>query len=236
MSTGTQILLGVVLALVLFGGWLAMRRRRPVERRPVTPDLDARLRGLAADGKQLVAIKELRKATGMDLREAREHVFALTPEPPRRDLDRVLALLAQGKKIEAIKEMRERTGMNLADAKAYVDQLAAGRPAVPGNTAVPGDTGHLARVRELAAAGRKIEAIKVQRQHSGMGLKEAKQFVEALETTGAPPAAPRAELSLAAMAQVRELVAAGKTIQAVKRVREDTGWGLKEAKDFVDSL
>jgi ribosomal protein L7/L12 len=230
MSTGTQILLGVVIALVLFGGWLAMRRRRPVERRPVTPDLDARLRELAADGKQIVAIKELRQATGMGLREAKEHVFALTPEPPRRDLDRVLALVAQGKKIEAIKEMRERTGWNLADAKAYVDRLAAEPPVFHENP------DHLARVRELAAAGRKIEAIKVQRQYTGMGLKQAKQFVEALEITGEPPAAPRAELSLAAMAQVRELMAAGKTIQAVKLVREDTGWGLKQAKNFVDSL
>lgn len=230
MSTGTQILLGVVIALVLFGGWLAMRRRRPVERRPVTPDLDARLRELAADGKQIVAIKELRQATGMGLREAKEHVFALTPEPPRRDLDRVLALIADGKKIEAIKELRERTGWGLAESKAYVDRLAAGPPTFHERP------DHLARVRELVAAGRKIEAIKVQRQYSGMGLKEAKQFVEALETTGAPPAAPRTELSLAAMAQVRELMAAGKTIQAVKLVREDTGWGLKQAKDFVDSL
>lgn len=230
MSTGTQILLGVVIALVLFGGWLAMRRRRPVERRPVTPDLDARLRELAADGKQIVAIKELRQATGMGLREAKEHVFALTPEPPRRDLDRVLALIADGKKIEAIKELRERTGWGLAESKAYVDRLAAEPPAFHERP------DHLARVRELAAAGRKIEAIKVQRQYSGMGLKEAKQFVEALETTGAPPAAPRTELSLAAMAQVRELMAAGRTIQAVKLVREDTGWGLKQAKDFVDSL
>lgn len=230
MSTGTQILLGVVIALLLFGGWLAMRRRRPVERRPVTPDLDARLRELAGDGKQIVAIKELRQATGMGLREAKEHVFALTPEPPRRDLDRVLALVAQGKKIEAIKEMRERTGWGLADAKAYVDRLAAEPPAFHENP------DHLARVRELAAAGRKIEAIKVHRQYTGMGLKQAKEFVEALEVTGKPPAAPRAELSLAAMAQVRELIAAGKTIQAVKLVREDTGWGLRQAKDFVDSL
>lgn len=230
MSTGTQILLGVVIALVLFGGWLAMRRRRPVERRPVTPDLDARLGELAADGKQIVAIKVLRQATGMGLREAKEHVFALTPEPPRRDLDRVLALVAQGKKIEAIKELRERTGWGLAEAKVYVEQLTATPPAFHENP------GHLARVRELAAGGRKIEAIKLQRQFTGMGLKEAKQFVEALETTGEPPAAPRAELSLAAMAQVRELMAAGKTIQAVKLVREDTGWGLKQAKDFVDSL
>ena len=230
MSTGTQILLGVVIALLLFGGWLAMRRRRPVERRPVTPELDVRLRELAADGKQIVAIKVLRKATGMDLREAKDHVFALMPAPPRRDLDRVLALVAQGKKIDAIKEMRELTGLGLAEAKAYVEQLTETPHAFHETP------DHTARVRELAAAGKKIEAIKVQRQYTGMGLKEAKQYVEALGTSGEPPAAPRAELSLSAMAMVRELVAAGKTIEAVKLVREDTGWGLRQSKEFVDSL
>lgn len=36
--------------------------------------------------------------------------------------------------------------------------------------------------------------------------------------------------------EARELLARGKKIQAVKLVREQTGWGLKQAKDFVDSL
>ncbi len=53
-------------------------------------------------------------------------------------------------------------------------------------------------VERLARAGRKIEAIKLVRERAGLGLKEAKAFVEALErglsTTGpsapTPPAAP----------------------------------------------
>ena len=179
MSSGIQILLGVVIAVALFCGWLALRRRRPAERRPVTPELDARLRGLVEDGKAIVAIKELRRATGIGLREAKEHVFGLVPEPGRRVTDRVQALLAEGRKIEAIRELRDATGW---------------------------------------------------------GLRETKEYVDALEVTGEPPAAQREELSLATMAQVRELVAAGRTIHAVKLVREDTGWGLKRAKDFVDSL
>ena len=191
MSTGTQILLGVVIALVLFGAWLAVRRRRPVERRPVTAELDARLRELVEDGRAIVAIKELRGATGMGLREAKEHVFALVPEPSRRVTDRVQALRARGRKIEAIKELRDATGLGLREAKEYVERMPP--PARHDNP-------------------------------------------DALGATGAPPAPPREELSLSAMARVRELLAAGKTIQAVKLVREDTGWGLKEAKDFVDRL
>ncbi len=33
---------------------------------------------------------------------------------------------------------------------------------------------------------------------------------------------------------VRALLAEGRTIEAIKLVREVTGWGLKEAKDYVD--
>ena len=36
--------------------------------------------------------------------------------------------------------------------------------------------------------------------------------------------------------QLRALVAQGRKVEAVKRVREATGWGLKQSKDYVDSL
>jgi large subunit ribosomal protein L7/L12 len=45
-----------------------------------------------------------------------------------------------------------------------------------------------------------------------------------------PVAAPRWEL------EARDLKQAGKVIDAIKLVREATGWGLKESKDFVDRL
>ena len=36
--------------------------------------------------------------------------------------------------------------------------------------------------------------------------------------------------------QIQVLVAQGKKIQAIELVREQTGWGLKQAKDYVDAL
>jgi ribosomal protein L7/L12 len=36
--------------------------------------------------------------------------------------------------------------------------------------------------------------------------------------------------------EARTLLAKGQKIVAIKLVRERTGWGLKEAKDYVDEL
>jgi ribosomal protein L7/L12 len=38
------------------------------------------------------------------------------------------------------------------------------------------------------------------------------------------------------LVEVRAFARQGRTIEAIKRVREATGWGLKEAKDYVDTL
>lgn len=45
-----------------------------------------------------------------------------------------------------------------------------------------------------------------------------------------------ASMSPAAISEVRALVRKGHKIEAIKRVREETRMGLKEAKDFVESL
>ncbi|MGB3437446.1 MAG: hypothetical protein WBA97_01730 [Actinophytocola sp.] len=177
MSTGTQILYGVVIAIGLFLGLMALRRRRgPVERRPVTGDLTTRLRELVADGKTVLAIKELRQATGMGLREAKEYVLGLTPAPRRRDDDRVQALAAEGKTILAIKELRERTGMGLREAKEYADALTAtGEPPAPRGE-VSEET--MARARELAAAGKVVLAVKSIRDETGWDLRRCKDVVD----------------------------------------------------------
>lgn len=43
-------------------------------------------------------------------------------------------------------------------------------------------------------------------------------------------------LSPAALSDVHALIRTGHKIEAIKRVREETRMGLKEAKDFVESL
>lgn len=102
-----------------------------------------------------------------------------TPAPPAENLEqRVGALLAQGKKIEAIKIYREETGAGLADAKQAVEALQAGAP-LPLREMPPMDQWQ-GDVLRLLAAGKKIQAIKLYREHTGSGLKDAKEAVEAL--------------------------------------------------------
>ena len=106
--------------------------------------------------------------------------------PPAADSSdqTLLALVAAGQKIEAIKRLRQRTGSDLKASKEYVDALEAGRlPAPLGETrpTQPLDRHDLdGQVRSLLAADQKIAAIKLVREQTGLGLKEAKDYVEAL--------------------------------------------------------
>ena len=64
--------------------------------------------------------------------------------------------------------------------------------------------------------------------------------VEAIEAGGFPaagtPSPPPPASSGDLAAQAGSLKARGRTIQAIKVVREQTGMSLKDAKDFVDRL
>jgi large subunit ribosomal protein L7/L12 len=55
----------------------------------------------------------------------------------------------------------------------------AGNPSSTGG-ALPNDGAWLEEVRQLKASGKLINAIKVYREHTGVGLKEAKDAVEAM--------------------------------------------------------
>ena len=94
----------------------------------------------------------------------------------------------------------------------------------------------------LMQAGKKIEAIKVYRQETGVGLKEAKDAVEAL--AAGRPIARRSGESVeingvdpnSLEGQVLTLMRGQKKILAIKLYREQTGAGLKQAKDAVEAL
>jgi ribosomal protein L7/L12 len=94
-----------------------------------------------------------------------------------------------------------------------------------------------AELRALLVAGRKIEAVKRAREATGLGLKEAKDLVEGIEAGGSIAAAGEAPRGAGGVeAELRALLAAGRKIDAIKRAREATGLGLKEAKDLVEQL
>ncbi len=92
----------------------------------------------------------------------------------------------------------------------------------------------------LVQAGRQIEAIKLVRRQTGVSLVEARDYVRALDqgaapalpTLPAPPMVVDQELD----AEIRTLLVESKKIHAVKLVRDRTGMGLREAKDYVDHV
>ncbi len=114
----------------------------------------------------------------------------------------------------------------------------------------PLDAAQDAEVRRYVAAGEKIQAIKRWRELTGLGLAESKAAVDALFGQGLPPPlasvpqghgflpspTPRGQASPELVLEARQLVANGKKIEAIKRWREATGLGLKEAKDAVEAL
>jgi large subunit ribosomal protein L7/L12 len=94
----------------------------------------------------------------------------------------VILLVERGQMIAAIKLYRERTGTGLAEAKSAVEALAAGQPIERRNPEVDGISldSLEGQVLVLLRARRKIEAIKIYRERTGVGLKEAKDAVEGL--------------------------------------------------------
>jgi ribosomal protein L7/L12 len=95
-----------------------------------------------------------------------------------------------------------------------------------------------AEVKVRAMAGtKKVEAIKVFRTQTRVGLKEALDMVEAMvagELSPAPtePAAPTRSTD----DEVRELVARGEKVRAIALVRERTGVSLPEAIELVQAI
>jgi ribosomal protein L7/L12 len=121
-------------------------------------------------------------------RERRSNPFAPTvygtPE------ERIMALAHSGQKIAAIKLLREHTGLGLAEAKRAVEEaVQAGHLRLPPHMGGrhPGPAG-LARLNPdllgeaafLKQRGQAIEAIKLIRQHTGLGLKESKDIYDLL--------------------------------------------------------
>ena len=102
--------------------------------------------------------------------------------------------LEQGKLIEAIKLLRKTTGLGLKEAKDALEQLAAQAPR-PTQTVRPAQAARPAspegkrftpdalptEAQQALRHGNKIDAIRIVREKTGLGLKEAKDAVDAFE-------------------------------------------------------
>lgn len=175
-----------------------------------------------------------------------------TSPPPGINLEGDMGLrqlISSNQKIAAVKHVRQASGAGLKEAKQYVDWLTAqmgpgeGVPAgkLPVQMAVNDQ-----EVLDWLTQGNKIQAIKRLFDLTGLNLQEAKNVIEAIERgeitirEGAPlihNLIPGSRNPTEAFydPQVQAELAQGRKINAIKRVREITGLGLKEAKDLVDS-
>lgn len=100
----------------------------------------------------------------------------MNPPSPNPLPPEVTAALQRGNFLEAIKLLRAAGGIDLKQAKSAIEQHVAGSKA-PGAQAV-----HM--VLEIPAVvdalrkGNKIEAIRILREKSGLGLEEAKDVID----------------------------------------------------------
>ncbi len=97
------------------------------------------------------------------------------------------------------------------------------------------------QVRQLLQAGHKIDAVKLVREQTGLGLKEAKDVVEAIERGETPELRAVAATTTHGSSgvdvdQINGLLLQHKKIEAIKLYREQTGVGLKEAKEAVEAI
>ncbi len=117
-----------------------------------------------------------------------------------------------------------------------VEVVSLERPP-PGVPPVPGQQlGPEATPEQLVRAGRKIEAIKRYRELTGVGLRDAKEAIEAFEREGTLRLpAKTALLRQVNDSEIEAQIRTGHLIDAIKLYREKNGVGLKEAKDAVEA-
>jgi ribosomal protein L7/L12 len=95
------------------------------------------------------------------------------------------------------------------------------------------------QIKELVAKGQKVAAVKLYREMTGVGLAEAKDAVEALQSGESliiPTPVIIGEPDPFLENRIKRLLAERKKIEAVKVYREAYKCGLKDAKDAVDLI
>jgi len=104
--------------------------------------------------------------------------LATEPSEPAGDIiDELIALVESNQKIAAIKLFREQTGAGLKEAKEAVEAIEQGKTA---SLLLPTAEDTQQKILAFLMQDRKIPAIKLYREQTGVGLCEAKAAVEAL--------------------------------------------------------
>jgi ribosomal protein L7/L12 len=152
----------------------------------------------------------------------------------KRDLER---LIASGNTIEAIKQYRNIADVGLAEAKAFIDSLAGGASPLAAMARSAGiDAKKLQQAEAMALAalrkGNAMDAIKHYRHHTKVGLKQAKEAVDALSVVQRTEGRINAKLAASVLAMVR----AGQKEQAVTQIMSNAGFDENEANALIRTM
>lgn len=182
-------------------------------------------------------------------------------EPGIRIEREVRVLLASRQERAAVQLLRRKTAMKRKEAYAYVESVKLidsiqkrsmessslfsnpSRPKRAGSTLNKQDKEKLERdTRQILQEKGKVEAIKFIRKAMPMGLREGKELVDglqqgrSLDSLLTKKAKPSITLPAELEQQARQLLAEGKKIHAIKLVCETAGLGLRQGKEYVESL
>jgi ribosomal protein L7/L12 len=177
--------------------------------------------------------------------------LSATRDPAQRDaaspaIKEIGHLLSSGRKIDAIRLYREVFDTGLKEAKGAVEMLEAGRALpIPVSYAAPQppiDSGAvLDDIRLLLHQGKKIDAIKRYREVYSVGLKEAKDAVEAIALGGWSPPPPPPTFSGYRMedsqvAHFVKMVKDGRSEDAIKFYRQTFDVSATVAREAAEKV
>ncbi|GFH43481.1 hypothetical protein Hs30E_20770 [Lactococcus hodotermopsidis] len=171
------------------------------------------------------------------------------PSLSEADKAEVRRLVVAGKSVKAIKFVCNQTGLGLSEAKNYV--LSIEESAKFGNIMSISDISSVhvdetivltqadkAILKQLLEDDKSVQAIKFLRDKTGIDLLNAKVYVDQLreQRIQSESYEENSALSKEELEDVLQLIENKKLVQAIKVVRDKTGCGLTEAKNFVDDL
>ena len=90
----------------------------------------------------------------------------------------ILEQIKSGNKIDAVKMLRKELNISLIEAKELVDKVSAGDNDLGINLSNKETVSVSEKALEFLREGKKIDAIKVVREETGLGLKDSKELVE----------------------------------------------------------
>ena len=191
-----EIIIILVIVIIFFVFYRRVTRPAPplTEPQDFDPDAiaDSLLQSEIAQGRKINAIKRYRELTGVGLKEAKDavewglHLGIEGDEKKKRSAAESFSdagirdLLREDRFDEAVELYAKFAGVDEYTAREAVEDIAREARLESDDEVQRLDVDMFA-ILDLLRAGKKIEAIKRYQQSTGVGLKEAKDAVEALE-------------------------------------------------------